>query len=90
VGDWGIENNMAYTSTAAETGKKVAIIGGRPCRLGRRLPAGACAGHGVTIFDEHEELGGMDAATAFPVSGPPARCSMPKSSASSTSAWKPA
>jgi len=58
VGDWGIANNMAYTSTAAETGKKVAIIGAGPAGLAAAYQL-RLRGHGVTIFDEHEELGGM-------------------------------
>jgi len=39
IGDWGIENNMTYTSTAAETGKKVAIIGAGPAGLAARVSA---------------------------------------------------
>jgi hypothetical protein len=39
VGDWGIENNMAYTSTAAETGKKSGRDRSRPRRPGSRLSA---------------------------------------------------
>ena len=58
VGDWGIENNMTYTSTAAETGKKVAVIGAGPAGLAAAYQL-RLRGHGVTIFDEHEELGGM-------------------------------
>lgn len=58
IGDWGIENNMSYTSTAAETGKKVAIIGAGPAGLAAAYQL-RLRGHGVTIFDEHEELGGM-------------------------------
>ncbi|NQV48685.1 MAG: NAD(P)-binding protein [Rhodospirillaceae bacterium] len=58
VGDWAIENKLALPKPGKETGKKVAIIGGGPAGLAaayhlRRL------GHGVTIFDEQEKLGGM-------------------------------
>lgn len=58
VGDWAIENKLAYPAAGADTGKKVAVIGGGPAGLSaayhlRKL------GHGVTVFDEHEELGGM-------------------------------
>ncbi len=58
VGDWALENRMGYVNKAEPTGKKIAILGGGPAGL-------ACAyqlvlkGHGVTIFDEHELLGGM-------------------------------
>lgn len=58
VGDWAIENKMKFTSTAAETGKKVAIIGGGPAGLAAAYQL-RLRGHAVTIFDEHEELGGM-------------------------------
>jgi NADPH-dependent glutamate synthase beta subunit-like oxidoreductase/Pyruvate/2-oxoacid:ferredoxin oxidoreductase delta subunit len=58
VGDWGIENKMAFTAAATETGKKVAIIGAGPAGLAAAYQL-RLRGHGVTIFDEHEELGGM-------------------------------
>jgi NADPH-dependent glutamate synthase beta subunit-like oxidoreductase/Pyruvate/2-oxoacid:ferredoxin oxidoreductase delta subunit len=58
IGDWGIANNMAYTSSAAESGKKVAIIGAGPAGLAAAYQL-RLKGHGVTIFDEHDELGGM-------------------------------
>ena len=58
VGDWAIENAVKYPKIAANTGKKVAVIGGGPAGLSaayhlRKL------GHNVTIFDEHKKLGGM-------------------------------
>jgi NADPH-dependent glutamate synthase beta subunit-like oxidoreductase/Pyruvate/2-oxoacid:ferredoxin oxidoreductase delta subunit len=49
---------MTYTSTASETGKKVAVIGAGPAGLAAAYQL-RLRGHGVTIFDEHEELGGM-------------------------------
>ncbi len=58
VGDWALTNKMAYENKAEPTGKKIAVLGGGPAGL-------ACAyqltlkGHSVTIFDEHELLGGM-------------------------------
>ncbi|OYW37845.1 MAG: glutamate synthase [Hydrogenophilales bacterium 12-61-10] len=58
IGDWGIENKMAFTPAAASTGKKVAIIGAGPAGLAAAYQL-RLRGHGVTIFDEHEELGGM-------------------------------
>jgi NADPH-dependent glutamate synthase beta subunit-like oxidoreductase/Pyruvate/2-oxoacid:ferredoxin oxidoreductase delta subunit len=58
VGDWGIENGMKFTAAATETGKKVAIIGAGPAGLAAAYQL-RLRGHGVTIFDEHEELGGM-------------------------------
>ena len=59
LGEYAIANNLKFNKpTVASSGKKVAIIGGGPAGL-------ACAyqltlkGHSVTIFDEHEFLGGM-------------------------------
>ncbi len=58
VGDWAIDNGSKLDSPGVETGKKVAVIGGGPAGLTaayflRRK------GHGVTIFESHEMLGGM-------------------------------
>ncbi len=58
VGDWAIENNLKLEGPSAESGKKVAVIGGGPAGLAaayflRRR------GHGVTVFEAHEKLGGM-------------------------------
>ena len=58
IGDWAIQNNMKYTSTAQPSGKKVAIIGGGPAGLAAAYQL-ALKGHACTIFDEHELLGGM-------------------------------
>ncbi|VAW77475.1 Protein similar to glutamate synthase [NADPH] small chain, clustered with sulfite reductase [hydrothermal vent metagenome] len=58
IGDYALEKNYGLGSAGKETGKKVAIIGGGVAGL-------ACAyqlrrrGHGCTIFEEHEKLGGM-------------------------------
>ena len=58
LGEYAIANNLKYINTAKPTGKKVAILGGGPAGM-------SCAyqltlkGHEVTIFDEHEFLGGM-------------------------------
>ncbi len=58
VGDWAIDNNLKLPIPEAETGKKVAVVGGGPAgmtaayELRRR-------GHSVTVFDVHEKLGGM-------------------------------
>ncbi|MBI5331088.1 MAG: NAD(P)-binding protein [Betaproteobacteria bacterium] len=58
VGNWALDNNIGFDAPGAETGKKVAIIGGGPAGLAaayqlRRM------GHACTIFDDHAELGGM-------------------------------
>ena len=58
LGEYAIANNLSYNKMAQPTGKKVAVIGGGPASL-------SCAyqltlkGHEVTIFDDHEHLGGM-------------------------------
>lgn len=58
LGEYATTNNLKYVNTSKPTGKKVAILGGGPGGL-------SCAyqlvlkGHEVTIFDDHELLGGM-------------------------------
>jgi dissimilatory sulfite reductase flavoprotein subunit len=58
VGDWANQNNVQLTGAGADTGKKIAVIGGGPAGLSAayflRLD-----GHGVTVFESHSELGGM-------------------------------
>jgi NADPH-dependent glutamate synthase beta subunit-like oxidoreductase/formate hydrogenlyase subunit 6/NADH:ubiquinone oxidoreductase subunit I len=58
VGNWALENNMNFGAAGAETGKKVAVIGGGPAGLAIAYQLRR-RGHGVTIFDDHAELGGM-------------------------------
>jgi len=58
LGEYAIANGLKFHAPATSTGKRVAVIGGGPAGL-------SCAyqlvrkGHAVTIFDEHEHLGGM-------------------------------
>ncbi|MCF6210167.1 MAG: NAD(P)-binding protein [Gammaproteobacteria bacterium] len=57
IGDTALDNGYTF-EPGADTGKKVAIIGGGPCGLSaayqlRRM------GHACTVFDDHEDLGGM-------------------------------
>jgi len=87
VGDWGIANNMAYTSTAAETGKKVAIIGAGPAGLAAAYQL-RLRGHGVTISTSTKSSAAC-MRYGIPGSARRVKCSTPKSSASSISAWKP-
>ncbi|WP_413437206.1 NAD(P)-binding protein [Sulfuriferula sp. GW1] len=58
VGDWALTNKMAYVNKAEPTGKKIAVLGGGPAGLACAYQL-ALKGHSVTIFDEHEQLGGM-------------------------------
>ena len=57
IGDSALEMKLTFLS-GSDTGKKVAVIGGGPAGL-----AGAYQlrrkGHAVTLFDNHETLGGM-------------------------------
>jgi NADPH-dependent glutamate synthase beta subunit-like oxidoreductase len=58
IGDSALQAKLAFETPVQDTGRKVAIIGGGVAGLAaayqlRRL------GHGATIFDEREELGGM-------------------------------
>ena len=58
IGDYGLEHDLELHSAGPDSGKKVAIIGGGVAGL-------ACAyhlrraGHGCTVFEAHEKLGGM-------------------------------
>lgn len=59
LGEYAIANKLKFAKPSVKSsGKKVAILGGGPAGL-------SCAyqlvlkGHDVTIFDEHEHLGGM-------------------------------
>ena len=58
IGEYGVDNNLAYDKPEQETGKRVAVVGAGPAGL-------SCAyqlrrqGHGVTMFDANEKLGGM-------------------------------
>ncbi|WP_298358990.1 NAD(P)-binding protein [Rhodoblastus sp.] len=58
VGDWAIQNELPLPEPKALSGKRVAVIGGGPGGLSaawflRRN------GHAVTIFEAHDQLGGM-------------------------------
>jgi dissimilatory sulfite reductase flavoprotein subunit len=59
LGEYAIQNNLKYNKPDVKpSGKKVAIIGGGPAGLSCAYQL-ALKGHAVTIFDEHEFLGGM-------------------------------
>ncbi len=58
LGDYANRNGLKYVKPATPTGKKVAVVGGGPAGLSAAYQL-ALKGHAVTIFDEHEELGGM-------------------------------
>jgi NADPH-dependent glutamate synthase beta subunit-like oxidoreductase len=58
LGEWAIENKLAFPQPEAKTGRTVAVIGGGPAGLSVAYQL-ARKGHEVTIFDERAELGGM-------------------------------
>ena len=58
LGEYAIAKGLGFKRPEAATGKKVAVIGGGPAGLSCAYQL-ALKGHAVTIFDEHEHLGGM-------------------------------
>ncbi len=58
LGEWAIRNGLKFKAPEQKTGKKVAVVGGGPAGLSVAYQL-ALKGHSVTIFDEHEFLGGM-------------------------------
>jgi len=57
IGDYALQNKLTFQS-GPDTGKKVAVIGGGPAGLAAAYQLRR-KGHGVTVFDDHDELGGM-------------------------------
>jgi NADPH-dependent glutamate synthase beta subunit-like oxidoreductase/Pyruvate/2-oxoacid:ferredoxin oxidoreductase delta subunit len=58
LGQYAIEKGLRFVKPERSTGRKVAVIGGGPAGLSCAYQL-ALKGHAVTIFDEHEALGGM-------------------------------
>jgi NADPH-dependent glutamate synthase beta subunit-like oxidoreductase/Pyruvate/2-oxoacid:ferredoxin oxidoreductase delta subunit len=58
LGEYAIANKLAFAPPPEPTGRKVAVIGGGPAGLSCAYQL-ARQGHEVTVFDEHEHLGGM-------------------------------
>jgi NADPH-dependent glutamate synthase beta subunit-like oxidoreductase/Pyruvate/2-oxoacid:ferredoxin oxidoreductase delta subunit len=58
LGEWANSNGLKFVAPEKQSGKKVAVIGGGPAGLSCAYQL-ALKGHAVTIFDEHEQLGGM-------------------------------
>ncbi|MCU7811940.1 MAG: FAD-dependent oxidoreductase, partial [Candidatus Thiodiazotropha sp. (ex Notomyrtea botanica)] len=57
IGDIAIEKGYKFTP-GADTGKKVAVIGGGPAGMAAAFQLRKI-GHGVTVFEKDPELGGM-------------------------------
>ena len=58
LGEYAVANHLKFKAPEKTTGKRVAVIGGGPAGLSCAYQL-ALKGHAVTIFDEHEHLGGM-------------------------------
>ena len=58
LGDYANAHGLKYIAPATKTGRKVAVLGGGPAGLSCAYQL-ALKGHSVTVFDEHEHLGGM-------------------------------
>ena len=58
IGDTATKEGFKFEPSSALSGKRVAIIGGGPAGLAAAYQLRR-KGHASTIFDDHEELGGM-------------------------------
>jgi dissimilatory sulfite reductase flavoprotein subunit len=58
VGDWANENGVKMGNVGADTGRKIAVIGGGPAGLAAAFFLRR-DGHGVTLFEANDQLGGM-------------------------------
>ncbi|MDQ7069847.1 MAG: NAD(P)-binding protein [Rhodobacterales bacterium] len=58
VGDWANENDVKAPQAGADTGRKIAVIGGGPAGLAAAFFLRK-DGHAVTLFESHDKLGGM-------------------------------
>ncbi|GMQ96903.1 MAG: NAD(P)-binding protein [Gammaproteobacteria bacterium] len=58
IGDNATANNYQFEKPTSDSGKKIAIIGGGPAGLAAAYQLRR-KGHSCTIFDNHDELGGM-------------------------------
>jgi len=58
VGNWALAAGMDFPKPAHESGKRVAVVGGGPAGLSAAYQLRR-RGHAVTVFDDHDALGGM-------------------------------
>jgi NADPH-dependent glutamate synthase beta subunit-like oxidoreductase/Pyruvate/2-oxoacid:ferredoxin oxidoreductase delta subunit len=58
IGDWALAAGIGFPKPTTESGRRVAVVGGGPAGLSAAYHLRR-RGHGVTIFDDHDALGGM-------------------------------
>ena len=58
IGDTALAKGYKLAAPGADTGKKIAIVGGGPAGLAAAYQLRR-RGHACTVFDDHAELGGM-------------------------------
>lgn len=58
VGDWALAHGLEFDKPTHESGKRVAVVGGGPAGLSAAYHLRR-RGHEVTVFDDHDALGGM-------------------------------
>ena len=58
LGEYALKHALQFVRPQARSGKRVAVIGGGPAGLSCAYQL-ALKGHEVTVFEEHEQLGGM-------------------------------
>lgn len=68
--DWVFDRGVQVFQRAADTGRRIAVVGGGPAGLScaHRL---ATLGHSVTVFEAHDKLGGLNeyGVAAYKVAG---------------------
>lgn len=58
IGDWALATGIGFRKPLNESGKRVAVVGGGPAGLSAAYHLRR-RGHAVTVFDDHDALGGM-------------------------------
>lgn len=58
IGNWALAAGMEFPKPVRESGKRVAVVGGGPAGLSAAYQLRR-RGHAVTVFDDHDALGGM-------------------------------
>lgn len=58
IGEYGITNNLTFPKPEKESGKRIAVVGSGPGGLSAAYQARK-RGHGVTLFEANDKLGGM-------------------------------